>query len=94
MPTFSTNIGPFILLLNVYKLSIAHLADNVVLDYETQVCTRQRNCEVVLSGLVVMCLLFDLRFAASDPADGDGFLMTLKIHSMTSFGGEAVGPMS
>jgi hypothetical protein len=43
---------------------------------------------VALGGLVVACLPLDPRFAGSNPADDDGFLRVIKIHSATSFGGE------
>jgi hypothetical protein len=47
----------------------------------------QRNT-VTLSGLVVVYLPLDPRFAGSNPAKDDGFLRVIRIHSITSFGEE------
>jgi hypothetical protein len=38
---------------------------------------------------VVLCLPLDPRLAGSNPAEDDGLLRVIKIHSTTSFGGEA-----
>jgi hypothetical protein len=45
---------------------------------------------------MVIVLAMYPRFVGSNPAENDGFLMAIKLHSTTSFGGEskAVGPMS
>jgi hypothetical protein len=43
---------------------------------------------VASGAVVVTCLLLDQRFAGSNPADGDGFLMAIKFRSVTSIGGE------
>jgi hypothetical protein len=43
--------------------------------------------DVSLGRLVVACLSLDPRFAGSNLAKGDGFLKTIKIRSMTFFGG-------
>jgi hypothetical protein len=36
------------------------------------------------------CLPLDPRFAGSNPAEDDGFLMVIKIHCATSFGGKVI----
>jgi hypothetical protein len=43
---------------------------------------------VAFGGLVLACLPLHPRFAGSNPAEDDGFLRAIKIHSTTSFGGE------
>jgi hypothetical protein len=43
---------------------------------------------VALGGLVVACLSLDPRFAGSNTAEDDEFVMAIKIRSTTSFGGE------
>jgi hypothetical protein len=42
---------------------------------------------------MVIVIAFDTRFAGSNPAEDDRYLMAIKIRSMTSFGGE-VKPMT
>jgi hypothetical protein len=46
------------------------------------------NLRVALSDLVVACLPLNPSFAGSNPADDDGILRAIKIHSRTSFGVE------
>jgi hypothetical protein len=43
---------------------------------------------VILCGLVVRVLATGKGFAGSNPAEGDGFLRTIKIRSTPSFGGK------
>jgi hypothetical protein len=43
---------------------------------------------IALDGLVVTWLPLDLRFGSSNPAEGNGFLRAIKIHSTTFLGGE------
>jgi hypothetical protein len=43
---------------------------------------------IALDGLVVSVLATGPRFTGSNPAEGDGFIMAIKIRSMTSFGGK------
>jgi hypothetical protein len=43
---------------------------------------------VTLVDLILACLPLDPRFAGSNPAEDDGFLRSIKIHSTPSFGGE------
>jgi hypothetical protein len=45
-------------------------------------------CLVALGGLVASCLPLETRFAGSNPAEADGFLKEIKIHTTTSFGGK------
>jgi hypothetical protein len=44
--------------------------------------------KVSLGGVVVMVLAIGPKLTGSNPAEGDGLLMAIKIHSTTSFGGE------
>jgi hypothetical protein len=44
--------------------------------------------KVSLGGIVVMVLAIGLKLTGSNPAEGDGLLVAIKIHSTTSFGGE------
>jgi hypothetical protein len=54
-----------------------------------------KGVDITLGGLVIACLLLDLRFACLNPAEDSGFLRREKIRSTTPFGGavKPFGPM-
>jgi hypothetical protein len=69
---------------------------NLTLAHKALSFSLRQYITVARSDLVVIMLTTDPRFVGSHPAEENGFLRVIKIHSVTSFGGvggKTSGPM-